>query len=332
MKRNLSVDFMRIIAAILVVIIHTPPFTGIHPLLTYSVVDVLPRIAVPFFFAISGYYFINSPANKQLKQILNIIKEYVIVTIAYLAFSILISVVTDTEFEFSIFNFFTSGIEYHLWFFPALIYSMIFFYLWNNIFKNKAIWLVLALSMVLFLVGILSCSYYNVGIKIPGLALLFNNSYFEMIRRIFLMGFVFFASGYLASYLKNRFAPATALKVLISFFALFLIEIYVLYYLKIYDTVVITLFLYPLTVSLIWYLVSNPLYKSDSMAKYCKETSMTMYYYHPMVLTVLCMFCNNETINFFVIVILFLVIGFIKNYIIKQIDKSKKEKVEKANV
>lgn len=41
-RRNLSVDYMRMIAAILVVSIHTPPLTGINPLLTYSIVDILP--------------------------------------------------------------------------------------------------------------------------------------------------------------------------------------------------------------------------------------------------------------------------------------------------
>ena len=105
MKRNLHIDFMRIIAAILVVIIHTPPFTGIHPLLTYSIVDVLPRIAVPYFFAISGYYFINSSSKKQLKQILSVARDYIVVSAVYIVFKILFSLFTNKQLQISVFGF-----------------------------------------------------------------------------------------------------------------------------------------------------------------------------------------------------------------------------------
>ncbi len=334
-KRNLSIDYMRMIAAVLVVIIHTHPFMGFNPLLDYSILDVLPRIAVPFFFAISGFYFIKAPKEKQLKQILNIVKEYCIITLIYTVFKISVSVIAHSELEFSIFgfifNFFTVGVEYHLWFFPALIYSMLAFYFWNLIFKNKMIKLACAVSVVLYLIGLLGCSYYDIGIKLPGATLLFDNAYFEIIRRLFLMGLPFFASGYLAGLLNEKFSSKASLKSLVTFSVLFLIEIYTLYYLKIYNTVVITLFLYPLTISLIWYLVSNPSYKNEQLGKFCKNTSMMMYYYHPLLLTVLYVFIENGTINFVIVVTVFSVIGLIKNIIKKQ-DKSMKEKVEKANV
>ncbi len=139
-KRNLSIDYMRMIAAILVVIIHTPPFMGINPLLDYSILQVLPRIAVPFFFAISGFYFMKASKEKQLKQILNIVKEYCIISLVYTIFKIVLAIVTHSELEFSvfgfIFNFFTVGVEYHLWFFPALIYSMLFVYLFSILFNK----------------------------------------------------------------------------------------------------------------------------------------------------------------------------------------------------
>lgn len=333
-KRNLSVDYMRMIAAILVVSIHTPHLTGINPLLTYSIVDVLPRIAVPFFFAISGFYFINASTQKQLKQISNIVKEYIIVTVAYLVFSILFSVITHSELAFSffgfVFSFFTSGVEGHLWFFSTLIYSMLFIYFWNVVFKKEKLKFVCAVAIILYLIGLLGCSYYEIGIKLPGASLLFDNPYFVIIRRMILMGFPFFVSGHLVRVINERFSPKVALKSLIIFSALFLIEIYVLYCLKIYDTIVINLFLYPLTISLIWYLVSKPRGKNDWLAKYCKDTSMTMYYYHLMLLSVLLMFNDNDTYNFLIVITVFAVIGLIKSIIKK--DKSMKEKVKKANV
>lgn len=322
MERNSSVDYMRLVASILVVVIHTAPFTDIHPFLTYSIVDVLPRIAVPFFFAISGFYFITGSADKQLKQILNITKTYIFVTIVYLIYSILYSVVFKTEFTFSvttfIFNFFITGIEYHLWFFPALIYSMLFFYILNRVFKsNKVYWCAFAVSLGLYLIGVLGCSYYKIGVKIPGTSVLFDNPYFEIIRRMIMMGFVFFTSGYLARFLNERLsakasAKASAKSLIVSG-VLFVVEIYALYFFKLYNTVVITLFLYPLTVSLIWYLVSHPKYQNISYARYCKRTSAIMYYYHPILLSLLYTFNDNKVFNFLIVVAVFAVLGLIKN-------------------
>ena len=243
----------------------------------------------------------------------------------------MLAIVTHSELEFSvfgfIFNFFTVGVEYHLWFFPALIYSMLAFYFWNLIFKNKKIKFVCAVSVILYIIGLLGCSYYELGIKIPAASLLFDNAYFEIIRRLFLMGFPFFASGYLAGLLNEKFSSKASLKSLITFGVLFLIEIYTLYCLKIYNTVVITLFLYPLTISLIWYLVSNPSYKNEKLGKLCKNTSMIMYYYHPMLLSVLYLFNENKTYNFVIVIAAFIVVGLVNNIINNK--NSMKEKVEK---
>lgn len=56
-----------------------------------------------------------------------------------------------------------------------------------------------------------------------------------------------------------------------------------------------------------------------------------MYKYHPMILSILYLFSNNRTLNFFIVVTVFIVVSLIKSYIIK-VYKSRKEKVEKANV
>ena len=165
------------------------------------------------------------------------------------------------------------------------------------------------------------------GIRIPGASLLFNNTYFEIIRRILLMGFPFFVAGYLADLFNKKFSNMNALKSLVLFGVLFLAEIYTLYYLKIYSTVVITLFLYPLTISLVWYLVSNPSYKNEQLGKLCKNTSMVMYYYHPMLLSVLYLFNDNKTYNFFIVIVTFIIVGLVKNIIKNK--NSMKEKVEK---
>ena len=59
-QRNNSIDIFRLICAVLVIIIHTRPFEDQNELLGYIVVQILPRIAVPFFFCVSGYYYFHA--------------------------------------------------------------------------------------------------------------------------------------------------------------------------------------------------------------------------------------------------------------------------------
>lgn len=55
--RNNSIDIFRYIAAVLVIAHHTDVLADVHPMLSYLLSQVLPRISVPFFFAVSGYFY-----------------------------------------------------------------------------------------------------------------------------------------------------------------------------------------------------------------------------------------------------------------------------------
>ena len=59
-QRNCSIDFFRLVCAVMVVSIHTHPLSGINDSLTFFINNVFPRIAVPFFFCTSGYYYIRA--------------------------------------------------------------------------------------------------------------------------------------------------------------------------------------------------------------------------------------------------------------------------------
>ena len=58
MSRTASpvLDRMRLLAAILVVAIHTAPLSSYCPTLDFWLTRVLARLAVPFFFMITGYF------------------------------------------------------------------------------------------------------------------------------------------------------------------------------------------------------------------------------------------------------------------------------------
>ena len=59
-QRNEAVDIFRVICAFLVIIGHTRPFIQLNSNLDFFFTNVLLRIAVPFFFIVSGYFFYSN--------------------------------------------------------------------------------------------------------------------------------------------------------------------------------------------------------------------------------------------------------------------------------
>lgn len=65
------IDCFRIIAAILVVTIHTSPLDTISPTLDFYLTRGLGRIAVPFFFITTAYFYFLNPSKNDYIRLLN---------------------------------------------------------------------------------------------------------------------------------------------------------------------------------------------------------------------------------------------------------------------
>jgi hypothetical protein len=90
-------------------------------------------------------------------------------------------------------NFFVYGSSSQFWFFPALFFSMIMAILFNKVHILKYLGV---LSVPLYLIGLLGCSYKALGDRIPIIQILVNSQHFTLIRRVVLMGLPFFMLGY----------------------------------------------------------------------------------------------------------------------------------------
>ena len=55
-KEYRALDFLKFVAAFLVVAIHIPPFEEIAPVFSHEFQQVICRMAVPFFFVCTGYF------------------------------------------------------------------------------------------------------------------------------------------------------------------------------------------------------------------------------------------------------------------------------------
>lgn len=84
--RNQSIDVFRYFCALMVVAIHVHPFTDVNSELGWFVVNVFPRIAVPYFFTIAGYFYfrkLEKGKDPVKSNLIRLIKVYSIWSLIY---------------------------------------------------------------------------------------------------------------------------------------------------------------------------------------------------------------------------------------------------------
>lgn len=171
MKYYNGIDVARVIAAFLVVCVHTDPLMTYSTTGNYFLVSVLARLAVPFFFVVSGFFFgkklhVDKPFGSDLQMLFSILKRLLTIYIAwmliYLPLQFLAWVRSGESWTYwlsflqkSIFE----GSYYTLWYLTALIFATAFSYTLFKLLKPETVLLV---TLCLFIVGTLLQSYYDV--------------------------------------------------------------------------------------------------------------------------------------------------------------------------
>ena len=292
-KRNNSIDVMRLICAILVVAIHTHPFYDISSELGVLGTIFIPRVAVPFFFCVSGYFFIKKieeGTTNYWKTVNKVIKIYLFWSIPYLAINILGQVVDGVSvFKIvteNIINVLIKGSYYHFWYFPALIISMIITLV---IYKLGKLKLLLPISIGLYIIGCFLRTYYTFVQYIPGVSNFCDSIFFVPVRSILLMGIPYFCGGYLLNRLVNKELEnkKKLVAVILVLCILFLVEIVFVYKTNVYyNDIAVTFFLYPLVLSMILFLLKTPMNEDNrltTIAEYSHKLANVIFYIHPLV-------------------------------------------------
>lgn len=167
-KQNaFGIDVFRYVAAILVIMIHTSPLESVNEIADFILTREVARIAVPFFFMVSGYYvayvaYRKTVDGKQvfLRMLGKLGMMYLISSIIYLPvrfysgyFSNGISItmiLKDILFD---------GTFYHLWYLPAAMLGICLVYLLS---RRLSIQQSLKVSVILYVVGLFGDSYYGI--------------------------------------------------------------------------------------------------------------------------------------------------------------------------
>ncbi|MGN0670721.1 MAG: acyltransferase family protein [Oscillospiraceae bacterium] len=145
-----ATDYFRIIAAALVISIHAPavPFLGDAGNLLLS--GTFARLAVPFFFAVTGFFTDLSSAAAVKKLLVKTALIYAAATAVYLPYGTYFANIKQILFD---------GTFYHLWYFPAVMMGAVIVFWLKKLPTVPAV----VIASLLYTFGLCGDSYRNLA-------------------------------------------------------------------------------------------------------------------------------------------------------------------------
>lgn len=175
-----GIDYFRLIAALLVVTIHTSPLLAYSETADFILTGIIARIAVPFFFMTSGFFLITR-YSKNADRLKTFIKKtaqiYGAAILLYLPINIYNGYFSKENLAPNIIkDILIDGTMYHLWYLPAsMIGSMIAWHLVKKLDYKKAF----AVALALYAVGLFGDSYFGIAEKLPLI-----NGFYELVFQV----------------------------------------------------------------------------------------------------------------------------------------------------
>lgn len=170
-------DLFRIAAAFLVVAIHIGPLERISANADLAFTYILGRIAVPFFFMVTGYFVLGDylreagsgfraePFEKVKRYLKKIVSLYGFCMVLYLPIGIYAGNYGGLKIYDVIRMVVFDGTFYHLWYFPACITGILVVCGMNELLKKAdkqtKITVILAAGALLYLIGLFGDSLYG---------------------------------------------------------------------------------------------------------------------------------------------------------------------------
>lgn len=285
-NRNASIDLMRLLGALMVVAGHTSLLFDINENVGYVISNMLPRLVVPFFYCVMGYYYIGKllrGENAFLSMVKRLLQGYLIWSIIYFIKELIEVILSKGDIieliKTSIFLFFTKGSYFHLWFFPAAFFSI---FVVTFLYKMKWMQYGVVAAVFCLLLGALGSSYYEIGNQIPIITKIVNSPNFVWIRCYFSSSFSFFMLGYVLqkTYVKDKTKHIE--KKIIGCGLLYSFEIFTVNYTGVQRDIAISLSLAPCLYYLMIFLLNNPLPQYYKTAQYARKMANFIYYSHPL--------------------------------------------------
>ena len=305
-----TIDVFKMLCAILIVSIHIRPFLSFSKTLDFFEGDIVARIAVPFFYAASAFFFFEKilfSEQKILKckentlRLIKYLKRIVLLYTIWSGIYLLWQIPYWNSIGWSgiravvdyIIAFFIRGSVYHFWYFISLIYGMIFLYKLLQIVELKKAFYI---GCILYLIKRLIYGYSWIGV--PGIKMVENiwNLFGGVFDGIFL-ALPCMLVGVLASQKHEIYLKVSKYRrggVIISFCGL-IIEVSHLYFLNVnYGKYSYVIFTFPVCIFLFSYVLEKEIHRKKKWGKKIRNYSTLIFCVHPFVIY---LFKLNERFN-----------------------------------
>ncbi len=328
-----NLNILKYISAILIVILHLRPFLNFSNELDLAFNNIVTRICVPIFFIITGYF-----VAKKEKDSEDYIKSYIKKTIPlYLTWSLLyvpVIIVTMIQHLPTINEYLAkinialpllvaliilllpivillalcyTGIYYHLWYFPAIIFSLLVLKKWKKKFNIKYL---LVISFVLLLFGATETYYGVLPFSAKKLLSYYYNIFFTT-RNFLFFGLFYVVLGYYMGTKEKLYSKYCFVKLVVSFFLL-TFEAILLHDIDRLDSNIL-LSCVPLT----YYLFISTVYITNNIKLKFPFSDYSKYYYliHPMIIFAISLLFENISnypyLNIFMVLLITHIISFL---------------------
>lgn len=331
-----NLDILKYIFAILIMILHLRPFIHYSNELDLAFNNIITRICVPIFFIITGYFVAKKEREKE-----NYIDDYIKKTIPlYLIWSLLyLPVIIGTGIQYFpfiqeyltkinialplfIILFFLllpiiilialcyTGVYYHLWYFPAVIFSLLVLKKWKKRFHIKYL---LVISFLLLLFGATETYYGVFPLSIKKLLSYYYNIFFTT-RNFLFFGLFYVVLGYFMGLKEKLYSKYCFAKLMITFFLLIFEAI------LLHDTNRLNSNILISCVPLTYYLFISTIYITNNHKLKFPFGPLSKYYYliHPMIIFLISILLKEiSNYPYFNILFVLLITHIISCFIIK---------------
>ncbi len=298
-----GIDVFRLVAAVLIITIHTSPLVGLSETGDFILTRIVARVAVPFFFVTSGFFLI-SRYHYQTAKLCAFVKKTLLIYGAAIVLYIPVNLYNGYfKMEYLLPNLIKDivfdGTLYHLWYLPAsVIGGVIAWGLVKKLDYRKAF----AVAAVLYLVGLFGDSYYGVIKNVPIFsgfyALIFQVSDYTR-NGIFFAPVFFIMGGFIADYsdrgenkseivCDQSVRKKSESRCFGLSMALMLVEGFVLHHFQVQRHDSMYVFLLPC----VYFLFLVLLQFRGKRYVWLRDLSLVVYLIHPMMIVVIRMFAK----------------------------------------
>lgn len=330
-KEYTGIDLFRIIAVILVVMNHTYPLADISENVDFIVSRIIARIAVPFFFMVSGYFVLYSVSGKNknyknvFKSVIKLIRLYSIAILIYSPIYIYSGYISGNKGILEcIKDLLFNGTFYHLWYLPAAIIGIL---LVSALLKKLSMLQVFIITILLYVIGLFGDSYYGVAQQIPIVKGLYNYifMFFDYTRNGIFFAALFLTLGAMISRQKLKANKEIMMYGFIGSLLLMVIEGLLLNKFQVQRHSSMYILLLPVMYFLFQWIL---LWKTKNYKRF-RNISMIIYIIHPLmiilvragakILNLQNILVDNNLIHFIVVLITSFVIAFGVEFILNKI-------------